>query len=298
MPVTNKDILAKLEENATTLAVMNERLKVVDEHHKTLYGNGQPGLVKDVDRINTTGKVALSLLSIAVTVLTAMQALTGCAPVSPPQATAAAHNATYAAGTATAVAVFVPTPEYDPSQTPTASATPEIVVRATPTATASPTSSVITVTPHPSTTPVDHIIEVDTQEVEWLAALCWVEVRNFGDKRPGACASVIDTVMTRIRKHKMSGGDVFSTITYGCNEDSATCQFPSWAVRGCQGIIPQACPFYDDEGMIYFRGVVLGYLDETIKPICPNFLYYGSRVTDRGECEIVAPDGAVEAWHN
>ncbi len=148
------------------------------------------------------------------------------------------------------------------------------------------------------TTPIPHIIEVNTEEVEWLAALCWVEVRNFGDERPGACASVVDTVMTRIARMEMSDGTVFGTITWGCNEDTVSCQFPRWVVDGCEGIVPQACPFFDTEGMIYFRGVVLGYLTGDIAPTCPGALYYGNQPHDLNDCTITAPNGAVEGWHN
>lgn len=296
MPATNKDILDKLEENATALAVMNERLKVLDEHHKTLYGNGQPGLVKDVDRINTTGRVAISLLGIAVAVLSAMQALTGCAPVSSPQQTAAAYNATYAAGTATANAIFVPTPEYNPTMTPTATETPQPTDTPTPTLTA---WAPIEVTPCGQA-----ICVLPDQDEDVLARLCVAEVRGFGDKRRIACLSVISTVLTRMVTRLYSDGTVEGTIKWGCGPETQACAFPRYIVDGCEGIIPSACPWAYPDSIAYFQGVARDALDGEwggTSGVCRGYLYYGSRDLDMmpDACIITSQNGLEkEGFHN
>ena len=41
----------KLDKLADDMAALNAMRVRVDEHHERLYGNGQPGIIKDVDRL-------------------------------------------------------------------------------------------------------------------------------------------------------------------------------------------------------------------------------------------------------
>lgn len=42
---------AKIDGLVIDMAVVKAMRERVDEHHEKLYGNGQPGLLKDVDRL-------------------------------------------------------------------------------------------------------------------------------------------------------------------------------------------------------------------------------------------------------
>ena len=48
---------------------------MIKDHHNTLYGNGQPGLVKDHLTFKTQAKTALAVISIFFTVLIAIMRL-------------------------------------------------------------------------------------------------------------------------------------------------------------------------------------------------------------------------------
>lgn len=292
MAVTNTELNRKLDaitervgEVHDSVIRLEEKHARVDEHHKTLYGNGQPGLVKEWTAWKGYAKGVTAAFGVAITLLGVAQGLTGCEQSSPQQ-TASAFNMTYEAEA---------TPPVVPHNSPTATA----AASATPPATPTPCcgTPISTITPRPSTTPIPHIIEVNTDEIEWLAALCWIELRSFGDNRPGGCASVIDTVMTRIRSGQMTDYTIRGTILWGCNEDSETCQFPAWAVSGCEGIVPEVCPFYDSEGMIYFRGVVLGYLTGDIQPLCRGYLFYRNNAVNAA-CTVEDGNGNIEGWRN
>ena len=41
----------KLDRLGADMAALNAMRERVDEHHERLYGNGQPGILKDVDRV-------------------------------------------------------------------------------------------------------------------------------------------------------------------------------------------------------------------------------------------------------
>lgn len=185
---------------------------------------------------------------------------------------------------------------------------PHNIPTGTPTYTASATATltpccgtdVITVTPRPSTTPVNGIVEVNSQEIEWLAATCWIEGRGFGDRRVDLCTSVVSTIMLRARTRQYSDGTVFGTLTYNCTPESETCAFPAWAVNGCEGIIPQVCPFYDTQGMIDFRAMANTYLEGDYPAPCDGYLYYGSRESDMraDACIVDDGNGHREAFYN
>jgi hypothetical protein len=142
------------------------------------------------------------------------------------------------------------------------------------------------------------IIEVDSQEIDWLARLCWIEVRGFGDHSAGACASVVSTVIERIRRGVDSDGTIGGTITWGCGPGVLTCAFPAYAVNGCAGIEPGACPLDGDPLLIEFRADVLNFLTGGLTPDCGYYLYYSSRSTETTECLIEPPHGSAERFHN
>ena len=72
-----KDVLEKLNEMHTDILLTRSDLKgtqeTVQEHHKTLYGNGREGLNIRVDRIETSQstahKVWLAMVGVAGTVI-------------------------------------------------------------------------------------------------------------------------------------------------------------------------------------------------------------------------------------
>jgi hypothetical protein len=215
---------------------------------------------------------------------------------SAPQATAGALNATYAAGTATA-----------PSVTPSVTVTPEPTVTVTPSVTATPSatmkSSIIEL---PTLAPGTAIYEVPPEtggalsdaDIRALANLCVVEVRGQGAKRDAACVSVVSTVLTRVRSQDMSDGTVIGTIRWRCYRDTVACQFPAYVTRGCEGISPQSCPDNYPDDQVHFVIVVYEYtrLLAITRGACLDYLYYGSRPSDRGDCEIAGPNG-VEGFH-
>lgn len=260
----------------------------------------KPGLHRDVAEIKryirsgwtlfkwTAGTVIGAAITIGIT------SLVGCRATGE-LATAISQSNTQGAQTATAISTDISTLTATP---------PDIVRHNIPTGTPEPTITLtpwrpVTVTPRPSTTPVDHIIELNTDEVEWLSATCWIEGRGFGDRRVDLCASVVSTIMYRTRNHFDSDGTVRGTLTFRCTPESEWCAFPSWAVTGCEGIVPEVCPFYDTDGMIYFRGVVLGYLSGQFTAPCADFPFYDSRpdIPD-GACLIEDGRGNTEVFHN
>lgn len=128
-----------------------------------------------------------------------------------------------------------------------------------------------------------------------LAALCWVECRGMEEQRPNCCASVVDTVYTRIDARQMSDGTIFGTLNWGCTEDSETCQFPAYVVNGCSGI-NSPCPYDDPEGLAYFTDVVNSYSGGELVPYCANFLFYDLGL-DTPECTIEAGNGQYVVFH-
>jgi hypothetical protein len=130
-----------------------------------------------------------------------------------------------------------------------------------------------------------------------LAALCWVECRGMQDQRSACCSSVIDTVMTRIERNKITDGTITGTIRFQCYANTLACQFPSYVTRGCQGI-NSPCPFNDEEGMELFSMVVQLYDHGAIKPTCSGYLYYGLKDFDKPECRVQASNGQWVNFHN
>lgn len=130
-----------------------------------------------------------------------------------------------------------------------------------------------------------------------LAALCWVECRGMQDQRAACCTSVIDTVMTRIRRDLISDGTVIGTIRWGCTSNNMQCQFPAFVTRGCNGIT-YPCPFYDKQGLELFTMIVKLYEAKAIRPACQGYIYYGLKPFDRPDCRIEAPNGQWVNLHN
>jgi hypothetical protein len=140
-------------------------------------------------------------------------------------------------------------------------------------------------------------VEFSAAEERSLAALCWVECRGMQDQRAACCTSVIDTVMTRISRGKMTDGTVIGTIRYGCGPETKACQFPAFVTRGCQGIT-HPCPFYDEEGLELFGMIVKLYEERAIETTCGGYLFYGLKSFDRPECRIEAQNGQFVNLHN
>jgi hypothetical protein len=134
-------------------------------------------------------------------------------------------------------------------------------------------------------------------EEKSLAALCWVECRGMLDQRTACCTSVIDTVMTRIEKDKMTDGTIIGTIRYGCGPQTIACQFPAFVTRGCRGIT-HPCPFDDEEGMKLFGMIVTLYEAGAIEPECDGYLFYGLKPFDKPDCRIEASNGQWVNLHN
>lgn len=171
-----------------------------------------------------------------------------------------------------------------------------IVVTATPTHTRTPTATPKpTRTPTPKRTPTPTIIPRTYAEIEAATALCWVECRGMEEMRSTCCASVLDTVHTRIEEDKMTDGTFIGTLRYGCEPDTINCQFPAYVTRGCDGI-SSACPFDDEMGLNFFRRLVRLYWEDTLEPWCSNFLFYDLGL-DEAECEIRADNGQFLIFH-
>lgn len=288
--VTNRQIMDKIELLLVGQARHDEKLKVVDDHHKILLGNGRPGLVSEWTTWKGYAKGAAAVFSVVITLLGVAQALTACqasgnlASAIDASNTQLAQQATYAAMTPGG------TPTGYPTQTATASDT------ATPRATLTPWTPV-TVTPHASTTPINGVVEIDADAVQWLARLCWVESRSFGEARLRVCANILSTVFRRTTNRELSAGDIYSTLTWDCKTGDETCQFPAWVTQdGCEGIV--ICPDFDEEGMLFYRGVVMNYLLGYITPSCPSRLYYGNQPHDMIDCVIEGPHQEREGFHD
>lgn len=175
--------------------------------------------------------------------------------------------------------------------TPTATAAP--INR--PTGTPTPTSSIREL-PQPETG--TYIYEIPPEDVDILARLCVVEVRGFGSQRASACASVVSTVLERMRRHYLSDGTVAGTIAWGCLPGVIDCQFPAYVVNGCDGILPASCPHNYPGDIAYFRGVVRDFQHGQVRgQLCLAYLYYGSRNLDMSDC-VVEGNGQREGFHN
>lgn len=130
-------------------------------------------------------------------------------------------------------------------------------------------------------------MEISFEDRERLAWLLWVEARGMDDQYWNAALSIIDTVFERMSRKILSKGSVRSTLLW-CAGDS--CQFPAWTANlGCDGI--SLCPVdYPPEQLIVAREAVnlyaLGWRGQ-----CSGFIFYGSRLTDPRECEIVGANG-------
>lgn len=235
------------------------------------------------------------ILILVVLILSACQA-------SGPLATQIADSNTAIAQTATGAPLWTTTPTASPSlsdtiSTPTATYT--LTPSPQPSPTATPTSSIVEV-PICNTS----ICEVPDQAEDILARLCVVEVRGMAEKRDAACLSIVSTVLTRMATNTYSDGTVAGTITWGCTPENGCTQFPGFVVNGCQGILPQACPWnYPDDINYFLADARLGLYgsgphgsDE-----CHKFLYYDSRESSRGlpgACVIEADNGQFEVFHN
>lgn len=66
--MTDKEaILERIDGCMRLIEERDRSLKsMLEEHHKTLYGNGNPGLVKDVDRLVQTDKTRKWLVGTAI----------------------------------------------------------------------------------------------------------------------------------------------------------------------------------------------------------------------------------------
>jgi len=225
---------------------------------------------------------------------------------SPPQMTAGALNATYRAEATLWTEMPTGSPSLPaitstPGGTSTLTPSPRPSVTATPSA--SPTSSIVEL---PTLGPGTAIYEVPPEtggvitdaDIRALANLCVVEVRGQGAKRDAACVSVVSTVLTRIGARDMSDGSIIGTIRWRCYRDTVACQFPAYVTRGCEGISPQSCPDNYPDDQVHFVIVVYEYtrLLAMTRGACSGYLYYGSRPSDRGDCEIAGPNG-VEGFH-
>jgi hypothetical protein len=116
------------------------------------------------------------------------------------------------------------------------------------------------------------------------------------EERPNCCASVIDTVTTRIAKGLMTDGTILGTLRYGCAQETENCQFPAYVANGCAGIV-SPCPFDDATGMAYFRQFVDGYFAGILEPSCGGYLFYDLGL-DTPECTIEADNGQYIIFHN
>lgn len=139
--------------------------------------------------------------------------------------------------------------------------------------------------------------EVRDDEIDALGRLCTVEVKAMTGVRDDACLSVIDTVMTRIRKHLFTDGTIIGTIAYHCGPDTLECHFPAYSYFGCEGIIPTACPGNYPEDVAHFTGIAEQYF-EGKRGTCSGHIYYGIKGFDRNGCIIQATNGLWQGWHD
>jgi hypothetical protein len=164
----------------------------------------------------------------------------------------------------------------------------------TPTGTAFTTD---TLTPPATPTAEATPIPASSVEIKALSALCWVETRGMGIKKPVACASVLSTVFTRASEKLMSDGTILGTIRWGCRPENTTCQFPAFVSFGCEGIT-HPCPFDDPKGMVEFMGYVYQYLYGELSGECSGFTYYNvDDLSDSGaRCIIRNDNQAMYFW--
>lgn len=208
----------------------------------------------------------------------------------PPQLTAGALNETYEA-----------------QSTDARTLTPDIVRRTiSPTPTETPTASptpccgtpIVTVTPYPTviTTGIPGITEVSEEDVQILARLCATEIRAMRALREDACLSIIATVDKRIRLGKYSDGTIRGTVGWNCHADSQTCHYPASTIWGCEGFKPGACWWDFQDDVRWFEPTVWRYFFGE-RGRCDNYLNYGSRETDMGDC-VIEDNGQREGFYN
>lgn len=58
-----EDKIDKVESSTSSISAISQRL---NEHHVVLYGNGQPGVIKDVDRLKQLRKALAWLIGLIV----------------------------------------------------------------------------------------------------------------------------------------------------------------------------------------------------------------------------------------
>ncbi len=149
--------------------------------------------------------------------------------------------------------------------------------------------------PSPLIAPTTH--DATQEEITYLAALCYVEVRGMRNRMASACASVVDTVYKRMTERKFSDGTVAGTLTFDCDPGDAECHFPAYVVNGCAEFAN--CPYNSPEQMRLFEAIVSAYLSGALRPVCSGFIYYGMQPFDDNECTIVDTDsGQFINFHN
>lgn len=303
MPVTNTELNKKLDDLLVTVASTHDavtrldtKMAVVDEHHKTLYGNGQPGLKVDVDRMKTRFAWTWTMIASVGVLLGIMQGLTGC-QASGQLATQIAESNTRISVQSTYEAM---TPDYTATPYPTLTAT-DIVPHNTDTP--EPTITLTPWRPVEVTPCGTAICEFPDTDENILSRLCTVEVRGFGSKRRAACLSVISTVFKRMEMGEYSDGSVTGTILWGCTPEHGCNHFPGFVVNGCEGIVAEACPWNYPADIAYFQAVARDALNgdwEAGSAVCRGYTYYGSRDSDMraDACIIESETGQREAFYN
>lgn len=269
--------LAKIGEQLVGIVKsLNDLSDKTDAIHKEIYGNGEIGLKDDVrllkkyyeQQISVLKRGALGILGILVAVTTGVVS----------EAVKTYYPDLF---TRTEDKIVVEVCEE-------VSIAPAIAPIDTP----SPTN-----TPAPTYTPTPEKFSISTDEKIALSALCWVECRGMDEQKKSCCASVIDTVYTRIAEKKMTDGTVIGTLRYGCDADTINCQFPAYVTRGCESI-KSPCPFFDYVGMDFFETVIELYASGGLDIKCENYLFYGIQDFDTPECRIVSKNGQFLNFHN
>lgn len=235
-------------------------------------GNGKPGLKTDIADVRGEIKLVNSRLAWLIAILVAL--------VTPVYGGMVA----YAFG-------LLPMPVADCcASTPPA---PVIVVTATPLSVfKEPTM------PPEATVSPELRYEPQDSEIDALAKLCTVEIRDMAGVRDTACLSVVSTVITRLTSGIMGGDTIRDTIARGCYPDTIHCPFPAHVVWGCDGIIARACATTYPADIAHFTHVVESYF-EGARGDCDGYLSYGIKDFDlHNACVIQAANGLYQGWHD
>lgn len=258
-------------------------------------GNGKIGLVDDVRDMRRDFKQLVRVLTYIASSLVAIAGLIAAPLVS--EVVASIYHSTIPVietvkASEESRLKVLPTPTSRPAATPTHTPAPATTLTPASPHTAIPYHSSLEPGPVPTPSPM----VITEKEHRALAALCWVECRGMLEQRSACCLSVIDTVMTRIRRGLITDGTVIGTIQYGCGPTTLECQFPAYVTRGCTGIVAP-CPFDDVSSMRFFASVVFLYVTNGAEPACAGYLYYGLQDFDTPTC-VITSDGGFLNFHN